>query len=97
MTSNPPSQRLSFNLDNLFTELLPINPKWQEFGGKLGIDEDLLDEIFTNHEGNEECLRDMLEMWFKKSENPTCANVTDALQKIGEYKLAECYHFRYSD
>ena len=71
-----------------------MNPKWQKFGEMLGMDEDLLDEIFTNHERNEECLRDVLDMWVKKSENPTWRAVTDALQKIGENKLAELLYLK---
>jgi len=71
-----------------------MNSKWQKFGEMLGIDEDLLDEIFTNHEMNEDCLRDMLEAWFKKSENPTWRAVTDALWKIGEGQLAESLYLQ---
>jgi len=81
-------------LDNLFSELYPMNSKWQKFGEMLGMDEDLLDEIFTYHERDEECLRDMLGMWFKKSENPTWRAVTDALQKIGEGQLAESMYLK---
>ena len=84
----------SLNLDNLYTELHPINSKWQQLGEMLGIDEDLLDEIFTNHERDEECLRDMLEMWLKKSENTTWRAVTDALRKIGQGQLAELLYLK---
>ena len=48
------------------------------------MDDDLLDEIFTNNERNEECLRVMLELWLQKSMNPTWKAVTDALSKIGK-------------
>ena len=71
-----------------------MNPKWQRFGELLGMDDDLLDEIYTNHERDEECLRDMLGMWFKKSENPTWRAVTDALRKIGEGQLAESVYLK---
>jgi len=95
VASNPPSsQRCSLNLDNLFNELHPMSPKWQQLGELLGMDEYLLDEIFTNHDRDEECLRDMLGMWFKKSENPTWRPVTDALRKIGEGLLAESLYLK---
>ena len=71
-----------------------MNPKWQKFGELLGMDEDLLDEIYTNHVMDEECLRDMLGMWFNKSENPTWRAVTDTLRKIGEGQLAESLYLK---
>ena len=49
------------------------------------MDEDRLDEIFTNNEGDEECLRVMLQLWLR---NPR-VNVADALKSIGENQLAE--------
>ena len=51
------------------------------------MDEDLLDEIFTNNETDEECLKVMLEVWLQKSTNPTWKDVTDALSKIGKNQL----------
>ena len=35
--------------------------KWKSFGEDLSLDEDILDEIDTNNETDEDCLRDMLE------------------------------------
>jgi len=71
-----------------------MDSKWQQLGEMLGMDEDLLDEIYTNHEMDEVCLRDMLETWFKKSVSPTWRAVTDALQKIGESQLAESLYLK---
>ena len=51
------------------------------------MDEDLLDEIFTNNETDEECLKAMLEVWLQKSTNPTWKDVTDALSEIGKNQL----------
>ena len=51
------------------------------------MDEDLVDEIWTNNNGrDEECLKNFLDMWVMKS--PTWNDVTTALQKIGEDELA---------
>ena len=51
------------------------------------MDEDLVDEIFTNNETDGECLKAMLEVWLQKSINPTWKDVTDALSKIGKNQL----------
>jgi len=54
------------------------------------MDEDLLDEIFTNNATDDECLRAALEQWLKI--HPACEDLSDALQKIGESQLAELLH-----
>jgi len=78
-------------LDTLFTELHPtVTAKWQELGEALGMDEDLLDEIFTNNATDDECLRVVLEQWLQI--RPACKDLSDALQKIGERQLAELLH-----
>ena len=61
-----------------------MTTKWQKLGELLAMDEDLLDEIFTNNETDEECLKAMLELWLQKSMNPTWKDVTDALSTIGK-------------
>ena len=72
-------------MEILFTKLHPtVTPKWQKLGELLGMDEDLLDEIYVNNESNEECLRVLLEVWLQKSTNPTWKSVTNALAKIGK-------------
>ena len=65
-----------------------MTPKWQELGQQLGIDEDLLDEIYTNNQRDEECLRAILEVWLQISMNPKWSDVTDAILKIGKDHLA---------
>ena len=78
----------SLHLNTLFTKLHPtVTTKWQKLGETLGIDEDLLDEIFTNNETEDECLRAVLEQWLQI--HPTFEDLSDALQKIGEKQLAE--------
>ena len=54
------------------------------------MDEDLLDEIFTNNATDDECLRAALKQWLKI--RPACEDLSDALQKIGERQLAELLH-----
>lgn len=94
MTVHLPSTPV--NLENLLDALHPaMTPKWQQLAEVLGVDEDLMDEIFTNNSGmDEECLKDILEVWLKKS-SPTWKSVADVAQKIGEDQLAESlYHKR---
>jgi len=67
-----------------------VTAKWQELGEALGMDEDLLDEIFTNNATDDECLRAALKQWLKI--RPACEDLSDALQKIGESQLAELLH-----
>ena len=77
-------------METLFTKLHPtVTPRWMKLGEQLGMDEDLLDEIYVNNETDEECLRVLLEVWLQKSTNPTWKNVTDAVAKIGKNWLPE--------
>lgn len=87
--SSPSEQRRSLSVDNLFTELHSVKSEWQKLGEALGLDEDRLDEIFTNNESEEECLRVMLATWFQKSWKPTWRVVANALVAIGENQLTE--------
>ena len=64
-----------------------IAGKWSEFALKIGIDEDLEDEIYTN---NEACLQETLEYFFKR--RAPFKEITAALCHIEEHKLA-CSYF----
>ena len=68
--------------------------KWKKLGELLRIDEDLLDEIFTINETDEECLKAVLEVWLQKSANLTWRDVTHALKRIGNVELAESLYHR---
>ena len=95
MTDYPtPNPQSSINLDSLFAVLHPaVTSKWQRLAEVLGMDEDLTDEIFTNNETEEECLKDILDVWLKKS-SPTWEGVADAVQKNGEDQLAESLYVK---
>lgn len=92
-TVHPPSTPV--NLENLLSGLHPaVTPKWQQLAEVLGVDEDLIDEIFTNSNGMDvECLNDILKIWLKKS-SLTWKCVADALHKIGEDQLAESSYLK---
>lgn len=93
MTGHPSSTPVNF--ENLFDALHPaVTPKWKQLAEVLRVDEDLIDEIFTNNNGiDEECLKDILDVWLKKS-SPTWKGVADALQRIGEDQLAESLYVK---
>lgn len=55
------------SIDTVTARLLPMVSKWKEVGEALSIDEDHLDEIFTNNETDEACLQEMLEVYFNQS------------------------------
>ena len=97
VTGHPPSTPVNF--ENLFDALHPaVTPKWKQLAEVVRVDEYLIDEIFTNNNGiDEECLKDTLDVWLKKS-SPTWKGVADAAQKTGENQLAESlYHKRKTD
>ena len=50
-------------LKQLLPELLPPASMWQSLGETLSLDEDRLDEIFTNNKIDEACLQEMLELY----------------------------------
>ena len=59
--------------------------KRQSLGEALSLDEDRLDEIFTNNETDEACLQEMLELYMARSDlNHGWEEVQKALKKIGE-------------
>ena len=55
-------------MEHLLPELMGVASKWQSLGEALSLDEDILDEIFTNNATDEECLRDMLERYLMRSD-----------------------------
>ena len=93
-------QGRSLTLETLFTKLHPtVTDQWKKLGELLRIDEDLLDEIFTINETDEECLKAVLEVWLQKSTNLTWRDMTHALKRIGNVELAQslCHRSRISN
>lgn len=70
-----------------------VASKWQALGEALSLDEDRLDEIYTNNEADEACLHEMLEHYMMRTDlQHSWEEVATALKKIGEettVKLAE--------
>ena len=62
------SSDLPLTVETLFPALLYLAPKWQSLGEALSLYEDCIDEIFTNNETDEACLRKMLEVYMMRSD-----------------------------
>ena len=68
----------------LYHHLLLHSFKWQSLGEALSLDEDRLDEIYTNNERDEDCLREMLESYMMRSDlDHSWEEVENALKMIG--------------
>ena len=68
------------------TLLWCVARRWKEIADGFGIDEDLVDEIFTNNERDEACLQDCVEQWMKLG--PTWKKLANVLRGMGEERLA---------
>ena len=87
-SSNP----VPFTLEHLLPELMPHTSKWQSLGEALSLDEDQLDEIYTNNETDEACLQEMLEHYLLRSDmNHSWEEIETALEKINK-KPGEFLH-----
>ena len=80
--------------EDLFHDLYSIAGKWSEFALKIGIDEDLEDEIYTNNESNEACLQETLKYFFKR--RAPFKEIPAALCHIEEHELACTLSKKYS-
>ena len=59
--------------------------KWLALGEALSLVEDRLDEIFTNNENDEACLRVMLELYMKRSDlKHSWEEIREAMRKVEE-------------
>ena len=71
------------------TVLLPVAAKWQVIGETFPLSEEGLDDIDTT-EGDEECLRQMIEAYMLISDlSHTWDEIVSVLKKIGEDSLAD--------
>ena len=69
--------------EQLFSFLLPHASKWQSLGLALSLDEDQLDEVYTNNERDEACLQVILELYMMRSDlNHSWKEIHGALEKI---------------
>ena len=74
-----------FTVENIFPRLLSLASKWLALGEALSLDEDCLDEIFTNNDTDEACLHVMLEFYMKRSDlKHSWEEIREAMRKVEE-------------
>ena len=67
--------------------LYNVAGQWKEIAAGLVFGEDLIDEIFTNNQTDELCLRHMVEIWVSRLA-PSWETLSLALRDIGRNDLA---------
>ena len=75
--------------EQLYAELLPVK-KWKALAAQFKLNDDLIDEIYTNNERDEDCLEEVIRFWYMNRDfQHTWSEVVTALEAIGEHTLAE--------
>ena len=67
--------------------LYEVAGQWKVIAAGLGVDEDMIDEIFTNKQTDGECLRHMVEIWVSRLA-PSWETLSLALRDMGRNDLA---------
>lgn len=84
LTSFVPCAEAKLTKAEVMSIVLPLAARWKELGTSLGCGEDLLDEIFTNNETDEHCLRNLVDVY---KERITAFSLASALGEMGETEL----------
>ena len=83
-----------FTVPNIFSVLQPVAPNWKKLGEALSVDEDDIDEIYTNNETDEDCLHELIERFIVVHHN--WEDVATALRKKDKETLVlPCKLFGY--
>ncbi len=70
--------------------LQPVDKKWEDIAKALNIDEDRVDEIFTNNENEYLRLYELMEYYFRNVHcNHSWEEMVRVLTEIEEHGLAE--------
>ena len=78
-----------YTVENLLRILHPICSKWKKLGMAMSMDDDHLDQVFTNNEGDEACLRDLLERYMDNGDfQHNWEETVNFLKRIDELSLA---------
>ena len=78
-----------YTVENLVPILHPICSKWKKLGMVMSVDDDYLDQVFTNNEGDEACLRDLLERYMDNGDfQHNWEEIVAILKKMDENVLA---------
>ena len=93
--SQPTGQQLTVdNLRVLTKELHNVRAKWYNIGVQLGVSVGTLKAIEKQYYDPTDCLRETLTTWLKSS-NSTWSNIVDALNVVGEVRLAADLQHKY--
>ena len=76
-------------------ELNAVRAKWNNIGVQLGVSVGTLDAIREKYSDPSDCLRETLTAWLKSSIPNEWMNVVDALNVVGEAKLAAELEHKY--
>ena len=68
--------------------LVGVAGRWRMIAEGLEFDEDLIDEIDTNNERDEDCLQDCVEKWISRLQ-PSWEKLSQVLSDLGEEELAQ--------
>ncbi|CAI8043109.1 hypothetical protein GBAR_LOCUS23920 [Geodia barretti] len=74
-------------VESMMSLLWGVAGRWKEIAEGMEFDEDLIDEIDTNNDMDEGCLRVCVEMWVFKLQ-PSWEKLSRALRDLGEEELA---------
>ena len=78
-----------YTVENLLTTLHSICSKWKKLGMVMSMDDDHLDQVFTNNEEDEACLRDLLERYMDNSDfQHNWEEIVAILKEMDENALA---------
>ena len=81
------------NVKNLLFLLRPMASDWKLLGETLPLDEDHVDEIYTNNGTEEGCLQEMLERYMMNGDfNHNWEEMATVLRKIGQDTIADRIH-----
>ena len=86
----------ALNLKNLSSELATVI-NWFFLGINLGLQKHELSKIQQNyaHQGSDQQRLEMLYLWLQRTPNATWEDVVDALQQMGENRVAENIREKY--
>ena len=91
----PAGQQLTVDdLRVVMKELNDVCAKWYNIGVHLGVRVGALDAIEKQYSDPTDCLRRTLTTWLKSS-TPTWSNIVDALNVVGEVRLATDLQHKY--
>ena len=82
------------NFNNLCAELKTVND-WHQLGINLHVPADDLTEIERSYKMNHRQRAAMLDLWLRRTPNAVWKDVVDALQQMGENRVAENIRQKY--